>query len=61
MGKAKKRMEPGERCTRSPDRPVEVWAKRIGMSGPGPLRPVGTGKWRRGLGDGEGMRRNGFF
>ena len=35
--------------------------KRIGMSGPGPLRPVGTGKWRRGLGDGEGMRSNGFF
>ena len=33
----------------------------IGMSGPKPLRPVGTGKWRRGLGDGEGMRSNGFF
>ena len=49
LGKEKKRMEGGERCTRSLDRPVEVCARRrrgfkvrteschwiIGMSGPG--------------------------
>ena len=28
VGKEKKRMEPGERCTRSLDTPVEVWARR---------------------------------
>jgi len=35
--------------------------KRMDLGWSGPLRPVGTGKWRRGLGDGEGMKSNGFF